>query len=1108
MGLVVGELVVKLLGDARQLDKTVKKAASDFDSSQKLIGDGSKNVDKSISQLTPLFAQLAAVLNATGKVAGQVGSDSTKLGGNFGQLALGTGKAQSGFSKLLSAITPVRLGLKALSLAGVDVGGRLGKVGAAFGISSAAGGLFGGTLGKILGTLGPLRAGLLALSVITAGLGFLRLRGEGIELAASFEKIEVSLRTLTGSAEGARRLLQDVEEVVLQTPFGIEELSSSARTLATVFGEDTKAVAEFTRISADLAAVSGRSVEQISSQVQRSISSGLASAEVLRETNLTGLLLEAAGATDVAELRGRRLLDAYRKLTSEGGKAFRAAADQAKTLAGAISNAGIAQQNFTREIGNAFRTSTISSANNTERAFVNLREVVQDLTPLISTFSNLFSTLGDALKTLGVGAIRALVVPLKELELGLALAQVAVVAIAAAIDGLVRGAFQLLLAAFRALTGDFDGAKQALGDLGRVLADSPVLVLLKNVFALAADAAEDLSNSVGGVARAFGFAVPKTNEFQIAQNRVAKASKEVTERTKEETESLSALQQVRAKLLGETTEDRVRALDAEIKRVKQLAVAEQDLAEQAKTLNALQRERNRLLDIERGARGNLEATIRATNADLARLGKIDPDAAARSAVDLAKAFEGTGVDPVAQIEAVAAVRQQIIDSLNKAQKAAADEEMGRQQALRDAQRDAASELEGAIRDASLAGLDGQQLELANVRALIAETERLDLASGDEELRRRRLVQLREQETQLERSLADAARERADALRQAIDRSGLSEREQALSGEIAATQALLNETRSVSLLKADEALRTTRLAQLTEKLAQLEFDRAEAARARAEADVSLPGLTAVVQAEVQTADRRAPELGARLREQLSEALAISDPTQRFAALEKLQQEIRDEIPPSISESVAQGFAESTTTGFFDTLTGRSESFALSFGKALQQSVAEGLEEALGKATTSFTDQLRAGIAGLDSVLGRVFGGGAEGKGLLGGIFGEGGFIDSKLFEGAGGLLGETAVGVIGSAITQLSQGPDVSSSVGNVRSAVDSVERVRGILAGPQEIAIAQVDRAISDAFVETNRILRLIETNTRRSAAGSALAPAGAGLDEASVLLQQSETLF
>ncbi|MCB9725376.1 MAG: hypothetical protein H6748_15095 [Spirochaetaceae bacterium] len=64
-------------------------------------------------------------------------------------------------------------------------------------------------------------------------------------------------------------------------------------------------------------------------------------------------ILRITGASKVSEVSAAKLGDALRKLTSRGGPAFGAAAEQAQTLAGSISNAGIAVGNVQRSVGQA-----------------------------------------------------------------------------------------------------------------------------------------------------------------------------------------------------------------------------------------------------------------------------------------------------------------------------------------------------------------------------------------------------------------------------------------------------------------------------------------------------------------------------------------------------------------------------------------------------------------------------------------------------------------------------------------------------------------------------------------------------------------------------------
>ncbi len=106
-----------------------------------------------------------------------------------------------------------------------------------------------------------------------------------------------------------------------------------------------------------------------------------------------------------------------------------------------------------------------------------------------------------------------------------------------------------------------------------------------------------------------------------------------------------------------------------------------------------------------------------------------------------------------------------------------------------------------------------------------------------------------------------------------------------------------------------------------------------------------------------------------------------------------------------------------------------------------------------------------------------------------------------------------MGILGAGLqAALTDTKTTSSVASGISSAVTSAQAVRGIVAGPTQIAVAQVDRAISDAFIETNLILTRIEENTRRTAqdaapSGGGSIQAGGSSEATSALANESPTL-
>ncbi len=160
----------------------------------------------------------------------------------------------------------------------------------------------------------------------------------------------------------------------------------------------------------------------------------------------------------------------------------------------------------------------------------------------------------------------------------------------------------------------------------------------------------------------------------------------------------------------------------------------------------------------------------------------------------------------------------------------------------------------------------------------------------------------------------------------------------------------------------------------------------------------------------------------------------------------------------------------------------ESFSQPFGQAIGDAVTNGILEGK-KALEVVADVGRNLFANfLDSSI----------KGFQAGMI--------KAFDsiaGAGGeVLGNLFTGLAGIAGFFLSGGArgDADTAFAGVKSAVDSSQAVRGIVSGPQNIAIAQVGENLERALVPTNQILEamlleMIQVNVNTAGGG----PGGGG---------------
>ena len=929
----------------------------------------------------------------------------------------------------------------------LQIAKAIGTLNIAIGTTAASAFGFANILRRFGIVVPQVRVAFILLGTALAAVGLSRIGKEGIQLAAAFEQTEVALETLTGSASAAAIVLETVNEIVLETPFALTELANVARTMAIVFGDSADTIAEFTRITADIAAISGKNVEQIGQQIQRAVVSGLASAEVLRESGITQLLVEQSGAISAAELSGERLLQAFRDLTAEGGRAFRAAARQTQTLAGALSNAEIAATSFTREFGKALSPATIIRANAVEDAFVNLRAALQSVAPIIVALSTVLNTVLAASFRAASFTIRGLAILVEGLGVGLTALQVIIVGLAAFVEGVFRAQFDALRGVFKLLTGDIDGAVMAFKDIIDV-GDSPVIKLLGNVLTTAAVAGEDLTNSFRGLigsstilqklADVVGFSTEATRVFGNTAGNAAQQVEELTKRTDEQVAALEQLRKLGDALGTTTIDERVEALGREIGALSLLQVADMDRELLNRRLLDLAQERARLqgqIAAEQRAGEDLPAILAAVNQQISALAQIDPRAATEFAIALSDAISQAGDSATEQILAAAQVRQQIIEA-ETANRIAAEKRIEAERIAADkrvvaARQAAEGQLRGDIRQAQLAAITDERIRaLAVIQDEIVAVEELGRISGNRLLTEQRLNQLTEERVRLEQELAESQRAQRQARQILPDVLGRVDEQ---IGQVAAI---------------DPARATMLAVQLQDALIAAGDDPEALAQAAA-------------------------NFGLKVQEVLNE---LQVPT----------------FGETVGDTVLFGIQRALTGGdigigpvFADSL--------IAFGQPALNELFEDAVENFGNLLDSVLESAAGFLEGLE-------------LGGLGESFG-------KFGEFLKGPLGKATIGLVGQGISAALRGDEVTSQAARtVSSAVESAQRVRGIVAGPTSIAVAQVDRAISDAFIETNFILRRIEENTRATAVqtsdtGTGSVPTG-GTSEATQALANEGPSF
>jgi len=169
-----------------------------------------------------------------------------------------------------------------------------------------------------------------------------------LSVSAEFENFQVRLQHTLGSVEEGNRLFQDMTKFAGEVPFAFNDIMDAATNLSGVMTGGVDDVNKWMPMIADLAAVSGLSIQDTTGQVVRMYSAGAGAADLFRERGITAMLGFQAGVTVSAEETRKKLIEAYQDPAS---KFAGAANDLAKTWDGSMSMMGDKWTLFVKQIG-------------------------------------------------------------------------------------------------------------------------------------------------------------------------------------------------------------------------------------------------------------------------------------------------------------------------------------------------------------------------------------------------------------------------------------------------------------------------------------------------------------------------------------------------------------------------------------------------------------------------------------------------------------------------------------------------------------------------------------------------------------------------------------
>ena len=226
-----------------------------------------------------------------------------------------------------------------------------------------------------------------------------------IDVGRQIEDLTVRLNALFGSAEEGTKAFKVLLDFAGRVPFQLEEIQSASANLAIV-SEDAEELAKNLELTGNVASITGLDFKTTAEQIQRSLSSGISSADLFRERGVKAMLGFSAGAeVSLAETE-----KAFERVFGRGGKFGNATEELAKTLTGTLSMLQDKLLVFRKAVASEFNEelkNQLNDANNTlqdsqEQIEKFGKDVGKSLANLTRGIVENFETIKDVTKALGL----------------------------------------------------------------------------------------------------------------------------------------------------------------------------------------------------------------------------------------------------------------------------------------------------------------------------------------------------------------------------------------------------------------------------------------------------------------------------------------------------------------------------------------------------------------------------------------------------------------------------------------------------------------------------------------------------------------------------------
>lgn len=230
---------------------------------------------------------------------------------------------------------------------------------------------------------------------------------KGVKLAASLESTTVAFETLTGSADTAKKVLEELRILGAETPFEFPELADAGRKLI-AFGEGADTVAETLRRVGDVSSAIQAPIGEIAELYGKARVQGRLFGEDINQLTGRGIPIigQLAKQFGVAESEVKKLVEkgevgfgnlerAFIDLTSSGGMFYGMMAKQSLTFNGQLSNLQDALGNLLTRFAAPINAALIPH-------LTKATELINEMAPKMEAIANRFIAGFDSSKIIPV----------------------------------------------------------------------------------------------------------------------------------------------------------------------------------------------------------------------------------------------------------------------------------------------------------------------------------------------------------------------------------------------------------------------------------------------------------------------------------------------------------------------------------------------------------------------------------------------------------------------------------------------------------------------------------------------------------------------------------